>query len=110
MYAGYSSVRVVQFGACEMEQEALVGQLMPPASSTMPLLSSVALCAYRLVLRTMRSKFPTVKVAVPETLARGRGNRRTSAARAVINPVALTVAMAGFDEAHVLEAVRSVAE
>ena len=53
---------------------------------------------------------PTVNVAVPETLPDVAVIVALPAATAVTNPVALTVAMLGFEEAHALEAVRSVEE
>lgn len=92
------------------EHETALGQLIPPAMSIIPLLSKVALWPYRLVLRVALVDVPTVSVALPETEPVVAVIVVAPAAMAVTYPVALMVATFGFDETHVLEAVRSVEE
>jgi hypothetical protein len=83
---------------------------MPPAINTVPSLSNVAVCSYLLVFSITPAVVVTESVAVPETEPELAVIVTVPDAIAVIKPVGLTVAIDGFDEAHVLEAVKSVEE
>jgi hypothetical protein len=86
--------------------EPAEGQLTPPAINTDPLLSNVALCRYRLVFKAIVA-VETVIVAEPVTELNEALIIAFPPARAVANPVALTLVVVGFDEAHVTEPVIS---
>ena|SRR5579864_8986917 len=83
---------------------------MPPAINTVPSLSNVAVCSYLLVFSITPAVVVTESVAVPETEPEVAVIVTLPDPIAVAKPVGLTVAIDGFDEAHVLEAVKSVEE